>query len=85
VTGRSFAKSEVIHWTGSNNEEVEGILYYPANYEAGKKYPVITAIHGGPSGADKDLWGESWRIRFSLHAARRVCCCANITAATTTD
>ena len=70
VSGRSFAKSEVIHWTGSNNEEVEGILYYPANYEAGKKYPIITAIHGGPLGADKDLWGESWAYPIQLFTDR---------------
>src|SRR5579859_2478333 len=70
VNGRSYAKSEVIHWTGSNNEEVEGVLYYPANYEAGKKYPVVTAIHGGPSGADKDLWGESWAYPIQLFTDR---------------
>jgi|SRR5579871_3145189 dipeptidyl aminopeptidase/acylaminoacyl peptidase len=70
VEGRTFAKSEVIHWTGSNNEEVEGILYYPQNYEAGKKYPVITAIHGGPMGADKDLWGESWAYPIQLFTQR---------------
>src|SRR5258706_8132834 len=70
VSGRTFAKSEVIHWTGSNNEEVEGILYYPANYEAGKKYPIITAIHGGPAGADKDLWGESWAYPIQLFTDR---------------
>ncbi len=70
VSGRNFAKSEVIHWTGSNNEEVEGILYYPANYEAGKKYPIITAIHGGPAGADKDLWGESWAYPIQLFTDR---------------
>jgi dipeptidyl aminopeptidase/acylaminoacyl peptidase len=70
VTGRAYAKSEVIHWTGSNNEEVEGILYYPQNYETGKKYPVITAIHGGPMGADKDLWGESWAYPIQLFTQR---------------
>jgi len=70
VSGRNFAKSEVIHWTGSNNEEVEGILYYPANYESGKKYPIITAIHGGPAGADKDLWGESWAYPIQLFTDR---------------
>jgi dipeptidyl aminopeptidase/acylaminoacyl peptidase len=70
VNGRTYAKSEVIHWTGSNNEEVEGILYYPQNYEAGKKYPVITAIHGGPMGADKDLWGESWAYPIQLFTQR---------------
>jgi len=70
VNGRAYAKSEVIHWTGSNNEEVEGILYYPQNYEAGKKYPVIAAIHGGPMGADKDLWGESWAYPIQLFTQR---------------
>jgi len=70
VSSRNFAKSEVIHWTGSNNEEVEGILYYPAHYEAGKKYPIITAIHGGPAGADKDLWGESWAYPIQLFTDR---------------
>jgi len=70
VNGRNYAKSEVIHWTGSNNEEVEGILYFPQNYEAGKKYPIVTAIHGGPAGADKDLWGESWAYPIQLFTQR---------------
>jgi dipeptidyl aminopeptidase/acylaminoacyl peptidase len=70
VTGRAYAKSEVIHWKGANNEEVEGILYYPTNYEEGKKYPLITAIHGGPMGSDKDLWGESWAYPIQLFTQR---------------
>jgi dipeptidyl aminopeptidase/acylaminoacyl peptidase len=36
VSGRAYAKSEVIRWKGSNDETVEGILYYPTNYEEGK-------------------------------------------------
>jgi dipeptidyl aminopeptidase/acylaminoacyl peptidase len=70
VNGRAYAKSEVIRWKGSNNEEVEGILYYPANYETGKRYPLITAIHGGPMGSDKDLWGESWAYPIQLFTQR---------------
>jgi len=70
VNGRVYAKSEVIRWKGANNEEVEGILYYPANYEEGKKYPLITAIHGGPMGSDKDLWGESWAYPIQLFTER---------------
>ena len=66
VAGRLVAKSEVIRWKGANDEEVEGILYYPANYDSGKKYPLITAIHGGPLGADHDLWGESWAYPIQL-------------------
>jgi dipeptidyl aminopeptidase/acylaminoacyl peptidase len=70
VKGRTYAKSEVIRWKGANNEEVEGILYYPANYDAAKKYPLITAIHGGPMGSDKDLWGESWAYPLQLFTER---------------
>jgi len=70
VNGRVYAKSEVIRWKGSNDEEVEGILYYPTNYEEGKKYPLITAIHGGPQGADYDLWGESWAYPIQLLTQR---------------
>ena len=70
ITGREFVRTEVIRWKGSNDEEVEGILYYPGKYEAGKKYPIITAIHGGPMGADKDLWGESWAYPIQLLTQR---------------
>lgn len=70
VKTREFAKTEVIRWKGSNNEEVEGILYYPTSYEAGKKYPVITAIHGGPMGSDKDYWNSSWAYPLPLLTQR---------------
>lgn len=70
VNGRAFAKSEIVRWKGSQNEEVEGILYYPTNYEAGKKYPVITAIHGGPTGADLDVWDDNWAYPINLLTQR---------------
>jgi dipeptidyl aminopeptidase/acylaminoacyl peptidase len=70
VKGRAFAKSEVIHWKGANDEQVEGILYYPTNYEPGKKYPLITAIHGGPSGHDSDAWSDSWAYPTNLFTQR---------------
>jgi len=68
--GRTFAKSEVIRWTGANDEQVEGILYYPVNYEDGKKYALITAIHGGPAGHDSDAWVDSWAYPNNLLTQR---------------
>ncbi|MGB5190295.1 prolyl oligopeptidase family serine peptidase [Robiginitalea sp.] len=54
------AKSEIIYWKGANDEEVNGILYYPKNYVANKAYPLILSIHGGPTGVDQDEWSERW-------------------------
>jgi dipeptidyl aminopeptidase/acylaminoacyl peptidase len=70
VKSRVFSKSEVIRWKGSNGDEVEGVLRYPANYEPGKKYPVITAVHGGPAGADFDAWRDSWAYPYQLLTQR---------------
>ncbi len=70
VKNRTFAKSEVIRWKGANDEEVEGLLYYPNNYETGKKYPLITAIHGGPTGHDSDSWEDNWAYPANLLTQR---------------
>ena len=70
VKHRAFAKTEVVRWKGANDEEVEGILYYPTSYEAGKKYPLVMAIHGGPSGHDADAWADSWAYPNNLLAER---------------
>lgn len=53
---RVFPKFEIVHWKGALGDDVEGVLTYPANYVAGKKYPLITLIHGGPMNADQDWW-----------------------------
>ncbi len=45
-----LAKTELITWKSKDGLEVEGLLTYPANYEAGKKYPIILQVHGGPAG-----------------------------------
>lgn len=67
---RVKAKAEVVRWKGALDEEVEGILYYPHNYEAGKKYPLMLMIHGGPYGADLDGWAESWAYPTNLICER---------------
>ena len=39
---------------------VEGILYYPHEYEKDKKYPLMVSIHGGPAGVDMDAFNDNW-------------------------
>lgn len=58
LDNKTMAKAEVIRWQGALDEEVEGILYFPHNYDPGKKYPLVVLIHGGPLGVDMDRWEE---------------------------
>ncbi len=58
--GRFFAASEIVTWTGARGDQVAGILYYPRGYEAGRSYPLMVDLHGGPSGADLDFFSERW-------------------------
>ena len=67
---KPITKSEVLVWKGYKNEEVTGILYYPENYEKGKRYPLVLSIHGGPSAADTDSWSERWSTYPNILAQR---------------
>jgi dipeptidyl aminopeptidase/acylaminoacyl peptidase len=40
--------------------EIEGVLIYPADYQAGRKYPTMAFIHGGPSGVWTESFPASW-------------------------
>lgn len=42
------AKTEVIQWRSKDGLKIEGLLTYPANYQKGKRYPLIVIVHGGP-------------------------------------
>lgn len=53
-------RGEIVTWTGARGDEVEGIVHYPLDYEAGRRYPLVLNIHGGPAGRDRDAWGQSW-------------------------
>ena len=64
------AKTEVVRWKGALGEEIDGILYYPKDYQPGKKYTLLTAPHGGPAGADLDSWDESWAYAHQLLSQR---------------
>jgi dipeptidyl aminopeptidase/acylaminoacyl peptidase len=43
---------------------IEGILFYPVNYVAGRKYPLIVQLHGGPAESDKFGWGPGVIVNY---------------------
>jgi dipeptidyl aminopeptidase/acylaminoacyl peptidase len=52
---RDFAlgRQDAIQWKGADGVTVEGIVTYPVDYQAGRKYPLAVMTHGGPQAADK--------------------------------
>ncbi len=48
---------EAVQWKGADGATVEGILTYPLGYTAGKRYPLVGHIHGGPAASDKFGFG----------------------------
>lgn len=48
----ALGDEQEITWTSADGRKVGGILVKPVGYQAGKRYPLIVAIHGGPAAAD---------------------------------
>jgi dipeptidyl aminopeptidase/acylaminoacyl peptidase len=41
----AWGKSEMVYFTSRDGRPLKGALYYPANYEPGKQYPMIVYIY----------------------------------------
>ncbi len=62
-----LAPARPLSFTSTDNTTIEGWVMLPAGYraDAGVRYPLILAIHGGPHSA----YGESFSLQFQLWAA----------------
>lgn len=68
LTGFNDALNAEIAWPDAERftyesvggREIEAWLMYPHGYEAGKKYPLVLYIHGGPH----SRYGENWFDEF---------------------
>ncbi|MCH9651468.1 MAG: S9 family peptidase [Deltaproteobacteria bacterium] len=65
INGEAMAKvalgePEQFSFPGWNDETVYGWVVKPANFEAGKKYPVAFLIHGGPQGSFSNNFHYRW-------------------------
>ena len=59
-----------LSWTAPDGEASDGLLTYPNGYVAGRKYPLVLRIHGGPEeGSTASFVGSDDMIRV-LAAAR---------------
>ena len=56
--------AEDFWFTGAAGAKVQGFLIKPPNWQAGKKYPAVLLIHGGPQGAWLDQWHSRWNYQM---------------------
>ena len=57
-------------WKSTDGREMEGVLYLPADYAAGKRVPLLVEAHGGPSGAYTLSFPGSWSTYSHCYAGR---------------
>ena len=65
-----FATQEVVQFEARDGLELEGILIYPLDHEAGQRYPLILSVHGGPEAHDRNGWLTGYSAPGQVAAAR---------------
>ncbi len=58
---RRLAPQERVTYEARDGLEVEGLLIRPLDEEAGKRYPLILVVHGGPEAH----YSDGWLTRYS--------------------
>ena len=46
---------EVVRWKSQDGAEIEGVLHKPADFQSGRRYPLLIVIHGGPTGVSRPV------------------------------
>lgn len=55
---------ETFWFTGAHNDQVEGFLVKPPNFDPTKKYPLKFVVHGGPEVPIGDEWTYRWNAEL---------------------
>ncbi|MFG0274911.1 MAG: prolyl oligopeptidase family serine peptidase [Phycisphaerales bacterium] len=67
---KPMGRTEVIHWEGAEGDTVEGLIFYPYDYEEGDRFPLIVNPHGGPASANVDAWSSNYVFAQQLWRQR---------------
>lgn len=57
---------ERMPYTSTDGRAIDGFFVKPLGWQAGKKYPMVLVIHGGPEG----MYGVDWSQEFQVLAAK---------------
>ena len=53
--GWTLGAVELVRWKSGDGAEIEGVLHKPVDFQAGRRYPLLVVIHGGPTGISRPL------------------------------
>ncbi len=70
LEGMRFARQEVVRHKAKDGLDLEGILVRPLDEEAGKRYPLILTVHGGPEAHIRNGWVTRYSYAGQVAAAR---------------
>jgi dipeptidyl aminopeptidase/acylaminoacyl peptidase len=56
VTGLILGTTEEFAATSKDGTDVHGLIVKPASFQAGRRYPALLRIHGGPNGQDTNAF-----------------------------
>ena len=59
ISARTQSKVQGITWRGPDGFTESGVLFYPPDFVAGKRYPLVLQIHGGPVEASIASWRDT--------------------------
>ncbi|MFN8060449.1 MAG: S9 family peptidase [Vicinamibacterales bacterium] len=46
---------EVVGWKSQDGASIEGVLHKPAGFTAGRRYPLLVVVHGGPASMSRPI------------------------------
>ena len=79
IVAEAPARSDPVEEPG--RREIEGVLHKPADFQAGRRYPLLVVIHGGPPASRGPCRTAASAITRSMHSLRRAHSCSNRTIA----
>lgn len=55
ISGWTVGNREMISWKSTDGTLIEGVLHKPADFQPGRRYPLLVIIHGGPTGISRPV------------------------------
>jgi dipeptidyl aminopeptidase/acylaminoacyl peptidase len=63
----TYGETEDVEWKASDGLIITGVLVKPVGYQAGRRYPLIVQVHGGPESVELNGFQINWAQFFAAH------------------